>query len=202
MHYKALELVVWSFFGSWSLDVGAFILNGAVKPQRTQRGGAATQTRPRNASHKEAQKAQKGIPFVALVPFCGQENLVGLKRFGGIAVQRTQRDMRFRPNVLTLTGENSLSVKLPSLRSLRSLRFTNGRFQVHSSSKVHRPWSRGPFVATFVATFVTNRAGQRFSPEGTSENSPAFQRWDSNPKGSQVPKGRKNRAGIMGFCRP
>jgi len=58
------------------------------EPHRTQRGGAATQTRPRNASHKEAQKAQKGIPFVALVPFCGQENLVGLKRFGGIAVQR------------------------------------------------------------------------------------------------------------------
>ena len=59
--------------------------------QRTQRGGAATQTRPRNASHKEAQKAQKGIPFVALVPFCGQENLVGLKRFGGIAMQRWNR---------------------------------------------------------------------------------------------------------------
>jgi hypothetical protein len=46
------------------------------------------------------------------------------------------------------------------------------------------------------------RSGQRFSPEGTSENSPAFQRWDSNPKASQVPKGRKNRAAIMCFCRP
>src|SRR6266480_2318758 len=44
-----------------------------------QRGGAATQTRLSNASHKEAQNAQKGIPFVLLVPFCGQENLVSLK---------------------------------------------------------------------------------------------------------------------------
>src|SRR5438128_9111122 len=84
------------------------------EPQRTQRGGAATQTRPRNASHKEAQKAQKGIPFVALVPFCGQENLVGLKRFGGIAVQRTQRTQR--KNLFLL-----------SLRSLRSLRFNRRR---------------------------------------------------------------------------
>jgi hypothetical protein len=46
------------------------------------------------------------------------------------------------------------------------------------------------------------RAGQRFSPEGTNENSPAFQRWGSNPKASQVPKGRKKRAAILCFCRP
>ena len=46
------------------------------------------------------------------------------------------------------------------------------------------------------------RAGQCFSPEGTSENSPAFQRLDSNPKASQVPKGRKNRAALMCFRRP
>ena len=46
------------------------------------------------------------------------------------------------------------------------------------------------------------RAGQRFSPEGTTENSPAFQRWDSNPNASQVPKGRKNRPAILCFCCP
>src|SRR2546429_1635587 len=47
-----------------------------------QHGGAATQTQTRlsNASRKEAQNAQKGILLLALVPFCGQENLVGLKR--------------------------------------------------------------------------------------------------------------------------
>src|SRR6266498_5912206 len=51
-------------------------------------------------------------------------------------------------------------------------------------------------------TVLACRAGQRFSPEGSIENSPAFQRWDSNPKSSQVPKGRKNRATIRCFCRP
>ena len=50
------------------------------------------------------------------------------------------------------------------------------------------------------------RPGQGLSPCCSSSlsgaHSPAFQRWDSNPKASQVPKGRKNRAAIMHFCRP
>ena len=71
--------------------------------QNAQRGIAATQRRPTNARHKEAQNAQKGIPFAPLVPFCGQKNLVGLRRFGGKVVQRLRVLAPFRSVVAAMT---------------------------------------------------------------------------------------------------
>ena len=126
-------------------------LDKKVKQQGTQRGKAATvaaRATAEYAEYAEAGRETLSIPFqrIRRIPrfdrcgsCCPDPILRGRQANWAIALQRTQRAPCISGfKCAVLTGKNAVSRRFPSLRSLRSLRFMNCRFQVEHLDSVRR----------------------------------------------------------------